>query len=1004
MKTMIIHITDLHASSVISYREEKIKSMVDIIKTTNDINSVLMLFSGDIANKGKNNEYELALSFLKEIELKVRELGKEIEFIFCPGNHDRTFQSKGLDISYLNGIDSSNIEEKYYEQKKLNSNYFKFIKKFRGSVKINSFLQKSSFKINNKNISIYSFNNCLFTSCYLEKSKKKEKDDFYGAIYFPNNYIKDIRRENEDFVILLMHMPSDYFDESTKAVFEEVCSRNVDFVFSGHIHKEEIYLGFCDNSFLQIIGDAAFHDDKSGFCSFVLDDDKLIARSYVFNDKEFAYFRKMEPFDIPFTKKTSNSFSIRLRADMEADISSIDSSIDVSTKKLADLFVFPTLSLNRYDDKKFNIESIEEFESKRNNNDVICIIGGESSGKSLLLKHLFFYYLKHNYIPLLCDGNDFKTQNYAKIIGLQLKEHYSNESIDTIFETSDIEKRILLVDNFESVPDAVLSQLLDHFGSIIYTCSDKNSVLDESSLFNLLVLNIEPMYKTKRYELLDKIYTNVSSRRSDLKTIITRSEFKEKFEKITSKLDKIGNIDPLSIIVVANQILNETNNYNSASYETLYRYRVYLKLEQALTKNGLINCSTQVAERIIGTVAFESYEKKITIFDKKIFEKAVKYENKIMKHKPFNKISSFINALCDAGILKPSNEKDDHYSFADRSILSFYIGKYAIEMLNGRKRDPYYVNKIVKSDIYSPLNFAVLMSISTNYGYDVIPSYFVNKLYKKAKHAKSISKSVFKDFADLYNDANKKLILNEEQVKKIKDNQSKKEQQARNEYLKTVDNYYYVEKIESNLKNAIEWTNIMKICNVLLSFYPDSLDGNDKRKLVAMSIKIPNIILYYMMSDIFSNLANYFVEIEELLKDEKQEMTAFEKVKDYLLSLIRSIILSIYHLGYCCFQNNSSYETLKKELSSGKDDISYAQKMMLMSFASSRSDFIKEINHHIDNGTKFDSMCARLIGRAYCLRHYDDIDKIDKSFIDKVTDGNPNSITTEKLKFDPNKK
>ena len=93
MRITICHLSDIHFAingNTILEKQEKLCNAILQDALKKDI--IIFIVSGDIAQSGQANEYEIAYNFFTEIQ-EYLEMKKEIRvlFFFAPGNHDCDF-------------------------------------------------------------------------------------------------------------------------------------------------------------------------------------------------------------------------------------------------------------------------------------------------------------------------------------------------------------------------------------------------------------------------------------------------------------------------------------------------------------------------------------------------------------------------------------------------------------------------------------------------------------------------------------------------------------------------------------------------------------------------------------------------------------------------------------------------------------------------------------------------------------------------------------------------
>ena len=107
----IIHLSDLHFSSEADILLKREDLLFQALKDNFlSCTSLYIVISGDIANAGKKEEYEIALNLFSTLEerLKQRYPETKISFIIVPGNHDCDFDLDTQDR--INSVRNVNYE------------------------------------------------------------------------------------------------------------------------------------------------------------------------------------------------------------------------------------------------------------------------------------------------------------------------------------------------------------------------------------------------------------------------------------------------------------------------------------------------------------------------------------------------------------------------------------------------------------------------------------------------------------------------------------------------------------------------------------------------------------------------------------------------------------------------------------------------------------------------------------------------------------------------------
>ncbi len=237
MKIGILHLTDIH----IQDNKDPILGRVDKIVSavSNKISGVFTLFivvSGDLANKGKKSEYEIARIFLTELSEKFRSSSrtlKTVEFILVPGNHDCNFSEKDAVRETLlsqplgDDTDSQIIEQCLSVQHE----YWKFYK---------SFLNKEKFDISSQITFKIKLDKDIIFNCY-NTSWGSKIDEKVGSLTIPeSSFLNKESQSKTSLVISVFHHPTNWLspntDNNNKKSFESLLLGSSSLVLCGHEH------------------------------------------------------------------------------------------------------------------------------------------------------------------------------------------------------------------------------------------------------------------------------------------------------------------------------------------------------------------------------------------------------------------------------------------------------------------------------------------------------------------------------------------------------------------------------------------------------------------------------------------------------------------------------------------------------------------------------------------------------------------------------------------------
>ena len=1014
MKISILHITDLHADRKIEYFNEKVR---DIAKRINalETNEVLLLFSGDLTQGGKQSQYSVVNSFINQIKAATN--NKKILIACCPGNHDRDFSiNESLLKEEIDKINTGNYCDFYQKYKHLTLNFKSFQDGLGSFKRINEILSVYEYKIDNETVRIYSLDNSVLT--HYDPERKEESDNVnFEKIVIPNDYL-DIKRDNSYLCILIMHMPLNFLNPKTKTRLAEICNSNVDFIVDGHIHEECILKDCGDKKFLEFTSPALATNETSGFTIFKLDNETISYFNYSFNDDTRSYVLVNNSFNqqVVFDRKISTFNNLTVNKDFvdEDTLYKTTNGIDV---RLDDAFVFPLLSMTKYsNNRSVHILSYEHFIDITNNCLAVQISSEDDMGKTSLANKLFHFMVRDGYMPVLCSGFDFagffKYKNKINsYIDNQINKCYLDRTaVDEFNNRNNKGKRVIIVDDFDTYTEDLLNQLLKRFDKVIFFVNSKQKELINIPLLGAnssCKLEIEPMYKYKRQDLFEKIFDIIEKQHHVSSDILTKESYLEIFETCLYKIDKNNTLDPKSLIELASKVLLDSKNIANVSNQ---RYQVYFydrSIEDAITSNSFGKCSTVVANRLIEYVAKECYKKQTNSFSINLLEDSLRVEDDLYGGDTFTDCHKFAKVLCDANIIKKDENGKDAFLFYNRKVLAYFVGRYAIESLHD-SNDSELMDLIIQRGVYGPLNFTILMSIASNYSYNTIPNYFVNDLYDQIM---SMDLQLYDSVSSIkayFNEEKQRLLdLSKKEQLRIKKNISKHEESGRKEYLKNADNYYYVESMNDDLKEIVDLYNKMTVVSSLLCA-SDSIKKNEKKKLAQLVMKLPNVIIDKLLAATKSGLDKFYVELQERAKrDNDINKTDIDEFFDYITSLITAAILSTYDTSIRFLGRSNIAKEMDAELKNMSvndnavlSNMYSIQRLMLLSFTNKTAfadEAIKYINEN-KNKNKYYANQAILIAKRYYFENEDFVNKNQKALLNTIGGFQRMSIESAKNK------
>lgn len=540
MSLVMVHLTDLHLDES-SY--ENVKRKYDSIagacySVIHDGDDVLLLFTGDITNRGRESEFILFDDMLSGIIRKIEsEKAVKVYFACVPGNHDCTFsadenvrdieiQTRDEFVCECNQMVSSVSDSKIRDYTlKVQRNYRAFISKYEYKEE-NCLVDSLSLDLSCGRVKIYMLNTAW---C----SKPKEQP---GDLIFPIKYIQNL--ENDcDLSLVICHHPYSWFNLQNNVMFEQQLRSFVDILFFGHEHRfDKVEASNPKWNYLRLNGEELQNskdNNMSKFAIYVLYGDpcdlssnELKFRQYDFvwsNDYNGGRYKRSEHSEERFHKNRSNISALFVPNDkFQLFLNDLGMSVKhyrVGELKLSDIYCQP--ELYRFDVDKidciFNTITETPF-TETLKNDMTLIAGDAMSGKSTLAKSLYTEFNKHNFNCLLLDASEFtscKESTLEKLFENTFKEQYDGEYIDA-FQQLEKGNKAVIIDNIQNfaLNDDLRGRLFvflhKHFSKIVmFSSIDFDNLLLMSECGDLgiekyAMYKIGYLSKALRLELIKK--------------------------------------------------------------------------------------------------------------------------------------------------------------------------------------------------------------------------------------------------------------------------------------------------------------------------------------------------------------------------------------------------------------------------------------------------------------------------------------------------------------------
>lgn len=235
----IIHLSDIHLNNKNDGVISKIKKVFDATKNQLiDTKEVIILISGDIANYGYKEQYEVAFEIILDLKYSLAEyLNKKVSLIMVPGNHDCDFsdeyKNEVRSILIKDIIKNRDVKESVIENCcNVQNNYYEFEDTFSEDNVCYKDKLISITNYNNENKNIYFVG--INTSWISEKEESPN-------LFFPLGKYTDKLKELDGIVISILHHPSKWCHPIDSNEFDDGLNKYSNIVFQGHEHDSKAY-------------------------------------------------------------------------------------------------------------------------------------------------------------------------------------------------------------------------------------------------------------------------------------------------------------------------------------------------------------------------------------------------------------------------------------------------------------------------------------------------------------------------------------------------------------------------------------------------------------------------------------------------------------------------------------------------------------------------------------------------------------------------------------------
>jgi hypothetical protein len=491
----ILHLSDIHFGGGPNPAATRVRQIKAAIQSENhDIDELLIIVSGDVANWGKQTEYSVAVDFISELE---KELGaikgiKLLGTVVIPGNHDLDFDDEGTVRPVLlatigdlipNVTAASDVVEQILKVQQAFFDFEALIAKKPHPAAERLFWARD-FASSTGKILVRCFNTAWV-------SRKKEAQ---GQIFYPTQVVTDVSDTDAALVVSVFHHPYGWLQPENARSFRRIIETSSDIVFTGHEHDAEAYsrtsgagatTNYVEGAALQA------KDIQTGFNLVKVD---LVAETY--QVRKFEWTKDMyTPGSLGgaiFTRNLAlleHQFANNQKFSTELDDIGTPFSHPVQTQlSLSDLFVYPDLKITtvvKTTGRETAVMSADVLDFVASKS-LLTIAGPPTSGKTSLAKALYKdLQERKKLVPVaLLRSDEIRGATAAQVhaaVERAFEQQYSKRLVDR-FNQLDPQSKVVILDDWHRVRFStkgkalIVDTLQKMFGRVIMLTDDVSMV------------------------------------------------------------------------------------------------------------------------------------------------------------------------------------------------------------------------------------------------------------------------------------------------------------------------------------------------------------------------------------------------------------------------------------------------------------------------------------------------------------------------------------------------
>jgi hypothetical protein len=506
MAVLIVQISDIHfagASDRTADRAHALKQA--IVAKVPMADACFLVLTGDIANSGAPEEYDVASHFINDLRAGLIESGiGVVEVVAVPGNHDLNLRAETdtrqsvleSPEAYLNrgvNLDGLNFEAIIEVQ----DDFFRFEASISGQAplkKSERLYYRRTYQVGNLSFLFHCFNTAWLS----------RQHEIQAKLFLPPQILTGDTPPETTMSVALFHHPYNWLNTNNHHLLKSFVESLADVVLMGHEHEAgaDRYLSMKGQG-LDYLAAPAFNDQNIQSNGF-----QMLVVNFELEEQHIFLF---EWDGIRFTETNSTTWTLHRNSSRQANPFNLRPEFfkvlhDMGTGfrhprcvppqcelRLRDLYVYPDIMHHRLDKvgdrnsspaERIPANNLPEFLEKHPR---ILVFGADDCGKTALAHILYEDLTNKGIHPVLIMGEKLRgivlDSTLVKVISSAVIEQYATSSSEAYLQ-AETDRTAILIDGFENAKlsreaqGKLLVLLQRRFHTIFVLASDLFQVQD----------------------------------------------------------------------------------------------------------------------------------------------------------------------------------------------------------------------------------------------------------------------------------------------------------------------------------------------------------------------------------------------------------------------------------------------------------------------------------------------------------------------------------------------